>query len=72
MEGAARGLRGTKPGELPRPSRRFATGRVCEVECCRTVISVYNAGGRCWLHAPPKFPIRRGRVLAPTDEDPST
>ena len=29
---------------------RFAAGRSCSVDGCRTILSSYNAGDRCWAH----------------------
>jgi hypothetical protein len=29
---------------------RFAPGRRCAAEGCRTILSSYNAGDRCWAH----------------------
>lgn len=37
------GARGTR-------LKKFAVGRVCEQEGCRTVLSVYNSHKRCALH----------------------
>jgi hypothetical protein len=34
------------------PVPRFREGRVCEEYDCRTVLSVYNDGSRCWSHRP--------------------
>jgi hypothetical protein len=31
---------------------RFDEGRTCEEIDCRTVLSVYNDGSRCWSHRP--------------------
>ena len=40
----ARDLRGG--GQAP----RFTAGRRCAVDGCRTILSSYNAGDRCWAH----------------------
>jgi hypothetical protein len=45
------------------PVPRFDEGRVCEVAGCRTVLSVYNDGERCWSHRPMErvTPLRNHR-----------
>lgn len=58
-------LRGTLPRTTPRPGRAHARGRVCEAEGCVTLLSIYNEGGRCWLHEPVRFPRLRGRRRRP-------
>jgi hypothetical protein len=55
--------KGTRPGHLPPPSRAEAGGRVCSFPGCRTKLSVYNAGDRCWQHAEVAFPNHRGKRL---------
>lgn len=35
-----------------RPPRTFARGRVCAERGCGTVLSIYNPGSRCAIHAP--------------------
>jgi hypothetical protein len=50
---APRALRGRLPGDAGRGPRRVRAGRVCADEACRTVLSVYNAGDRCWEHTQP-------------------
>jgi hypothetical protein len=35
-----------------RPSRRSRPGRRCTEEGCEVVLSIYNDGDRCSLHAP--------------------
>jgi hypothetical protein len=34
------------------PVPRFGEGRTCDAPGCRTVLSVYNDGSRCWAHRP--------------------
>lgn len=41
--------------------RRSDPDRICADPACRTVLSVYNDGDRCWQHTP----IRRYFVQAP-------
>ena len=53
-------LKGTRTGELPRPNRTYAAGRVCEEEGCETKLSVYNRSHYCWQHTPLRFPVVRG------------
>ena len=36
--------KGSRPGNLPAPSRALEPGRVCAHEGCRTTLSVYNEG----------------------------
>lgn len=45
------------------PVPRFDEGRVCEESNCRTVLSVYNDGNRCWAHRPMErvTPLRNHR-----------
>ena len=43
------------------PLRRSDPDRICEDPACRTVLSVYNDGDRCWQHTP----IRPYFVQAP-------
>jgi hypothetical protein len=57
-------MKGTRPGRLPRPSRRGgADGRTCSAPGCETRLSRYNAGDRCWQHADATFPNYRGKRL---------
>lgn len=53
-------MKGSRPRELPRPNRTYASGRVCDHEGCETRISVYNKARHCWAHAPLRFPLVRG------------
>lgn len=46
----------------PRP-RRSAETRVCVEPDCRTVLSRYNDGAHCALHAPMQVPRTRGRKV---------
>jgi hypothetical protein len=45
------------------PVPRFDEGRTCENPGCRTVLSVYNDGTRCWSHRPMErvTPLRNHR-----------
>jgi len=45
------------------PIARFDEGRTCDVHGCRTVLSVYNDGTRCWSHRPMErvTPLRNQR-----------
>lgn len=45
------------------PVPRFDGGRACEEPGCRTVLSVYNDGTRCWSHRPMErvTPLRNHR-----------
>lgn len=54
-------------GSVPRPGRRprsVDTRRRCREEGCNTVLSRYNQGDTCYLHAPVVFPRVRGVILA--------
>ena len=55
-------VRTESPQDGP-PVPRFGEGRVCEVPGCRTVLSVYNDGERCWSHRPMErvTPLRNHR-----------
>ncbi len=57
-------MKGTRPGHLPPASRTVDEGRVCAHPGCRTKLSIYNAGNRCWQHADVVFPNYRGKRLA--------
>lgn len=50
-------VKGGPVGPLGRPPRRYAAGRICVVEECETVLSVYNRSAFCWSHDP------NGRVV---------
>jgi hypothetical protein len=45
------------------PVPRFDEGRTCDEPGCRTVLSVYNDGSRCWAHRPMErvTPLRNHR-----------
>lgn len=49
-----------------RPSRAYATGRVCKKRGCSTKISIYNRQEYCNVHAPVNFPRVRGHIIAET------
>jgi hypothetical protein len=55
-------LRTETPLDGP-PVPRFAEGRPCQEPGCRTVLSVYNNGSRCWNHRPMErvTPLRNHR-----------
>ena len=53
-------IRGSRPRQLPRPSRTYGDDRVCAHEGCATRISKYNKAKHCWAHAPLKYPLTRG------------
>jgi hypothetical protein len=48
-------LYGPAPGS-PTSSHRSPPGRVCDVEGCETVLSIYNGSPSCWVHTLPEFP----------------
>jgi hypothetical protein len=45
------------------PVPRFDEGRTCDEQGCRTVLSVYNDGSKCWAHRPMErvAPLRNHR-----------
>ena len=47
-----------------RPSRTFASGRVCREDECKTKLSIYNESDFCFLHEPQVTPRMRGRKIA--------
>lgn len=52
-------------GSLPRSGRRPKTNdrfRRCRMEGCDTVLSRYNMGDMCRVHAPIRFPRVRGHA----------
>ncbi len=53
-------IRGSRPRQLPRPSRTYGSDRVCDQEGCEPRISTYNKSKYCWSHAPVKYPLTRG------------
>lgn len=61
------GERAVQQGSLPRSGRRPRTNdrtRKCHESECDTVLSRYNLGDACSVHAPLRFPRVRGRVFA--------
>lgn len=49
-------------GIRAKKSKTYPEGRVCEVEDCVTVLSIYNKHDQfCFAHSPKKFPRVRGR-----------
>ncbi len=45
--------------------RALRPGRVCTKRGCQTILSIYNAGDRCWDHTAPTpflLKIRRARA----------
>ncbi len=57
-------VRGSRPQPLPRASRKYPSGRVCEQAGCETQLSTYNRRSKCWAHAEMKVPRLRGRKPA--------
>jgi hypothetical protein len=57
-------MKGSRPQKLPQPSPTSNRGRVCSYPDCKTKLSVYNVGDRCWQHADLNFPNYRGKRLA--------
>ena len=49
-------VRGAAIKGMTRPSKRFATGRVCAKKGCETRLSQYNKAEYCHAHAPVRFP----------------
>ncbi len=47
-----------------RPSRTFASGRVCAEPGCDTKLSIYNDDEYCCLHLSPSTPRLRGKKIA--------
>jgi hypothetical protein len=56
-------LKGSAIRGMTRPSRRYATDRVCNHPGCETRLSQYNRRDHCYAHAPVRFPRVRGRIL---------
>ncbi len=48
---------------VERTTRRARVGRVCRESDCPTLLSVYNDGFFCSLHAPMVVPRTRGKKL---------
>ncbi|HEX6231441.1 MAG TPA: hypothetical protein VF029_06980 [Actinomycetota bacterium] len=62
---ASRVLRGKQPTAFGRAPATAEGGRVCKARGCRTVLSMYNTGDRCWEHTPRTpylFNVRRFRT----------
>jgi hypothetical protein len=55
---------GTRITSIDRPSRRFASGRVCLEPGCETHLSIYNNGKFCYTHEPRSVPRTRGKKIA--------
>lgn len=56
--------RGSRYGSERRPKIREGR-RVCTEDGCGTVLSRYNLGDLCRIHAPITFPRVRGNVTGP-------
>jgi hypothetical protein len=56
-------VRGAPIKGMTRPSKRFATGRVCAKQGCETKLSQYNKAEYCHTHAPVRFPRVRGKIV---------
>lgn len=56
-------VRGAAIKGVTRPSKRFATDRVCAQKGCKTKLSQYNKAEFCHLHAPIRFPRVRGKIM---------
>ena len=53
MEVRRDSARGVMAGHgLGKSLRRFDPEWICEEPACRTVLSIYNGGDRCWQHTP--------------------
>jgi len=48
-------------GPAPRPAQTYPPGRACVSEGCWTKLSIYNESDRCWVHAPLRYPLVRGK-----------
>jgi hypothetical protein len=58
-------MRGKLLGNAGKGPRTRRPGRVCTERVCRTVLSIYNPGDRCWDHTEPTpflLKIRRART----------
>ena len=53
--------RGAAVRSLPRPNRRYSSGRVCAEPGCETRLSVYSKWSHCWQHEPVHAYIPRGK-----------
>ena len=56
-------VRGAAIKGVTRPSKRFATDRVCAKPGCETKLSQYNKAEYCHAHAPIRFPRVRGKIM---------
>jgi hypothetical protein len=54
-------MRSGVPTHGKRTAVRADKGRLCDAPACSTVLSTYNAGTSCWLHARPEYrhPLHR-------------
>jgi hypothetical protein len=59
-----RALSGERITSAVAPSRRFAKGRICGENGCRTRLSIYNDESYCSLHHRLESPRTRGRKIA--------
>ena len=46
---------------MPRPTKKYTTGRVCGQQGCETKLSVYNKWQFCWQHEPVHSYVPRGK-----------
>ena len=53
--------RGAAVRSLPRPNRRYSSGRVCAEPGCGTRLSVYSKWSHCWQHEPAHDYVPRGK-----------
>jgi hypothetical protein len=54
-------MKGSHAAKLPRKSRKYRGGRVCNEPGCDTRLSVYNGRETCFLHSGTHIPRLRGR-----------
>ena len=65
MDVEALSFRGRQPRSSGKAPATAEGGRICRSRGCRTVLSVYNTGDRCWEHTPRTpylFNVRRFRT----------
>lgn len=55
------GYKGAAIRSLPRPTKKYTTGRVCGQQGCETKLSVYNKWAFCWQHEPVHSYVPRGK-----------
>jgi len=60
-------VRGAAIKGVSRPSKRFATDRLCAKKGCETKLSQYNKAEYCHAHAPIRFPRVRGKIMDEQD-----